>query len=162
MKLRLSIAIVVAMTILIGCGKKETQASTQLTLTLPTLDGDTIRLESLKGKVVILDFWTTWCPPCRRAIPHLITLYDKYHDRGLEILGISDEDETTLRNFRSSQGIPYPILLGSNEIARQFEVTAIPKTYFIDRKGKVRKIQVGFADEFVPGFEAILDTLLSE
>lgn len=147
---------------LMVCSKNNTQSDVKGGFTLSSIDGEEISLESYKGKVVIVDFWATWCPPCRNEIPHLIELYNKYKDQGFIILGISLEDEQTLKNFRDEYRIPYLILLGTKEISKKYDVQAIPKTLFIDRKGKVRKIQVGFAPELAPEFDAFIDTLIKE
>ncbi|MEO0143106.1 MAG: TlpA disulfide reductase family protein, partial [candidate division WOR-3 bacterium] len=130
--------------------------------TLPTIDGGSVSLSDYKGRVVIIDFWATWCPPCRRSIPHLVSLYERYKENGLVILGISNEDVETLKRFRDENGINYPLLLGTNEIFKQYAVRAIPHTIFLDKKGKTRKTQVGFGDELIPVFEALIDTLINE
>jgi cytochrome c biogenesis protein CcmG/thiol:disulfide interchange protein DsbE len=148
----------------ITCGSKESAKTPENAhdFTLTSIDGENITLSQLKGHVVLVDFWATWCPPCRNSIPHFIDLYEKYKERGLMILGISTEDEQTLINFRDSNQIPYIILLGNNEIAQAYGVQAIPKTIFIDKKGKIRKTQVGFAPELVSGFDTFIDSLLNE
>ncbi|MGB9720808.1 MAG: peroxiredoxin family protein [bacterium] len=130
--------------------------------TLNSLDGDEYTLSKLKSQVVIVDFWATWCPPCRREIPHLIEIYEKYKDQGLIILGVSTEERGTLETFRKQNNISYPVLLGTNEVFQKFGVSSIPHTLFIDKKGKVRKVQIGYADELIPVFEALIDTLINE
>jgi cytochrome c biogenesis protein CcmG/thiol:disulfide interchange protein DsbE len=130
--------------------------------TLTSLDGETITLSYLKGKVILVDFWATWCPPCRNSIPHLTSLYEKYKDQGLVVLGISTEDQQTLLNFRNSFHVTYPLLLGTKDVAQAYDVQAIPKTIFIDKKGKIRKTQIGFAPELADMFDAFIDTLLNE
>jgi len=144
------------------CEKEEPKKAGKGSFTLPTIDDDTVSLADFKGKVVIIDFWATSCPPCRKAIPHLIKLYNKYKVKGLIILSISIEDKETLIGFRDKNRIPYLILLGSNNIARDYDVQFIPKTIFIDKKGNTRKIQVGFAEELASVFDVFVDSLLSE
>ncbi len=130
--------------------------------TLTSLEGQEYTLSKLKGNVVILDFWATWCPPCRREIPHLVAIYNKYKDKNLIVIGISAEEKSTLEIFKKENNVNYPILLGNNEVFQRFGVQSIPHTLFIDRKGKIRKTQVGYADELLPVFEALIDTLINE
>jgi peroxiredoxin len=148
----------------VTCGSRDSSKTSMNAhdFTLTSIDGESITLSQLKGNVVLVDFWTTWCPPCRNSIPHFGSLYEKYKDQGFIVLGISTEDKQTLINFRNNNYIPYPILLGNKDIAQAYDVQAIPKTIFIDRKGKIRRIQVGFAPELIPGFDTLIDSLLSE
>ncbi|MEO0184455.1 MAG: TlpA disulfide reductase family protein [candidate division WOR-3 bacterium] len=145
------------------CANKNSKpAGTANDFTLTSLDGNEYTLSKLTNQVVIVDFWATWCPPCKREIPHLIEIYDKYKDKGLIILGVSTEEKNTLETFSQQNKINYPILLGTNEVFQKFGVSSIPHTLFIDKKGKVRKVQIGYADELIPVFEALIDTLLNE
>lgn len=153
---------VIALFCIFCVGKNSNQMNSTNDFTLKSLDGEEYTLSKLKGNVLIVDFWATWCPPCRREIPHFVELYNKYKDNGLIILGISTEDRGTLESFMRENNINYPILLGTNDVFQKFGVKAIPHTLFIDKKGKVRKTQIGFADEFVPVFEALIDTLINE
>lgn len=149
----------------VSCGSKEQTKSNELSLadfTLRSLDGNEVRLSDTKGQVVLIDFWATWCPPCRNSIPTFIRLYNKYHGEGFTILGVGLDDEQALINYRNERKIPYPILVGNNDVAKAYGVTGIPKTIFIDKKGKVRKTQVGFAPELEAQFDALIDSLLKE
>jgi len=112
---------------------------------------------------VIIDFWATWWPPCRNSIPTFIRLYEKYHEQGFTVLGVSlDNNEQDLRNFSRQMNIPYPVLIGNNEVAKTYQVSGIPKTIFLDKKGNIRKTQVGFAPELEAGFDQLVSTLLAE
>jgi len=151
--------------VLIACGSREQAKSNESGITdftLRSLDGNEIKLSDTRGQVVIIDFWATWCPPCRNSIPTFIRLYNKYHERGFTILGIGLDDEDALLKHRNEMGIPYPILVGDNDIAKAYGVSGIPKTIFVDKQGKVRKTQVGFAPELEVQFDALVDSLLNE
>lgn len=165
MKRHLTLFVLFLLIGFLACSSKNGTGTSQTGLpdfTLTSLDGESYTLASLRGKVVLIDFWATWCPPCRNSIPHLISLYEKYKDRGFIVLGISLEDKMTLESFRSTANITYPILLGTNEVAKAYDVTSIPKSIFVDKSGKTRKVQVGFSPELAPVFEALVDTLVSE
>ncbi|UCC12202.1 MAG: TlpA family protein disulfide reductase [candidate division WOR-3 bacterium] len=156
--------ILIGIMIVLACKSGERAASSgfQNDFTLESIDGESYTLSELKGNVIIVDFWATWCPPCRNSIPALIKLYDKYHARGFMILGISTEDINTLREFRDAQQIPYPILSATNEVVKVYEVTAIPKMFFFDKTGAVRKTQTGYSPELEPQFDRLVDSLLQE
>lgn len=145
-----------------ACGPKAGGKPDPVPFELTSIDGNIYKLADLKGSVVIIDFWATWCPPCRKEIPHLVTLYNNNKDRGLIILGISLEDKGVLTGFRDEYNVTYPILMGTNEIFKAYIVQGIPHTMFIDKKGKVHKTQVGYSPELVPVFEALVDSLLKE
>jgi len=114
--------------------------------TLRDLNGKQVTLSDFRGKVVLLDFWATWCGPCREAIPHLEALHKKYKDQGLVVIGMNDEtDHDKVREFAREQ-ISYIVLLDAD---KQFEeyyanVSGIPAAYYIDREGKIRYHDVGF------------------
>ena len=105
------------------------------------LQGNTLNLAAYKGKVLVINFWATWCPPCRREIPDLIAAYKELKDKGLEILGVS-VDETTapaLVEWTRKMGINYPIALATPEIVTAYEPgDFIPATIIVDRKGLIR------------------------
>lgn len=130
--------------------------------TLATIDNEEITLSKLKGKVVLIDFWATWCPPCRNSIPVFIDLYNKFHEQGFIVLGIGLEEKAPLKNYRNTHNIPYPILIGNKEVARAFGVQAIPHIFIIDKKGTIRKTQVGFSPGLEAEFETLIDSLIKE
>jgi peroxiredoxin len=111
-----------------------------------TLEGKKIQLSDLKGKRVIVDFWATWCPPCVMEIPHFIKLSSETPTDQLVIVGISSEDEDTLKSFVKKKGINYPIASEDDLPAPYNEVTSIPTTFFIDRKGVIQEVLVGYHD----------------
>jgi cytochrome c biogenesis protein CcmG/thiol:disulfide interchange protein DsbE len=114
--------------------------------TLKTLGGQEITLSRLKGKVVLLDFWATWCGPCRESIPHLIQLYKTYRENGLELIGMSVDkgDVKVVDRFARSMDIPYPIVIAPEEVVRNYRVSGIPTTFLIDKQGRIREKTAGF------------------
>jgi peroxiredoxin len=112
------------------------RASANFTLT--DLQGKNWTLKDLKGKVVLVNFWATWCPPCRKEMPDLESFYRKFQDQGFVVLGISDEDVAKVAPFIEKNKYNYPILLDPGRKANQdFRVEGIPKSFLYDREGKL-------------------------
>jgi len=110
----------------------------KLDFNLADLNGRSWTLKDLRGKVVLLNFWATWCPPCRKEMPDLETIYRRFAPAGLVILGISDEKTGTVKHFIEQQGVSYPVLLDSgSKINKLFQIDGIPKTFIYDREGKI-------------------------
>jgi len=106
--------------------------------TLGDLQGKSWHLRELKGKVVLVNFWATWCPPCRKEMPDLQALYDKYKDQGFVVLSISDEDLSKVSPFITERKISYPVLLDpGRKVNEAFVVEGIPKSFVYDREGKL-------------------------
>jgi peroxiredoxin len=104
---------------------------------LTSLDGKTYTLDSLRGKVVLLNFWATWCPPCRKEMPDMEKLHQKFGDR-LVVLAVSDEDRATVTGFIEKQKYTFPVLLDPDrKVNKAFGVEGIPKSFVFDRKGKL-------------------------
>ncbi len=125
----------------------ETPPDIPFEFTLPDLNGKKVSLRDFKGKVVLVDFWGTWCGPCREAIPFLTELYKQRHPRGLEIIGLSyeraaaSESEAVelVKKFVESNGVPYPCLLGDEPTVKQVPGwRGFPTSLIVDRAGKVR------------------------
>src|SRR5215469_5228734 len=105
---------------------------------LTDLQGKSWHLRDLKGQVVLVNFWATWCPPCRKEMPDLQALYDKYKDQGFLVLSISDEEVAKVSPFVSERKITYPVLLDpGRKVNDAFVVEGIPKTFVYDREGKM-------------------------
>jgi peroxiredoxin len=106
--------------------------------TLSDLQGKFWHLRELKGKVVLVNFWATWCPPCRKEMPDLQALYDKYRDQGFVVLSISDEEAAKVSPFITERNISYPVLLDpGRKVNEAFVVEGIPKSFVYDREGRL-------------------------
>ena len=118
--------------------ERDNERRQQADFTLAELGGKSWTLKDLRGKVVLVNFWATWCPPCRKEMPDLQTLYRQFNDQGLVILAISDEDAATVKPFIAKQKVTYPILLDpGRKVHELFEVVGIPKTFIYDRDGNL-------------------------
>lgn len=118
-------------------------------LSLPDLEGKPVHLSQLKGKVVVVNFWATWCDPCREEIPDFVRLHKEHRGHGLEIIGVSLDKgkEERVKAFVKEFGIEYPIVVGDIQVARQWLVRGIPRTFIVDREGKVTQKIVGVIDK---------------
>ncbi len=126
-------------------------------------DGNTVRLSDHFGKVIILDFWATWCGPCRMEIPGFVQLYEKYKDDGLEIIGISlDRDGwNAVIPFMEQYGVNYTVVLGDqNVVMRYGGIRSIPTTFIVNKNGEVVDRVVGYRP--VDYFENEIVQLLNE
>lgn len=110
---------------------------------LVDLDGAEWRLADAGGQVRLVDFWATWCAPCREEIPMFNELYASYKDRGFTILAVSDESPAVLREFVARHQIPYPNLVGNEEVSERFGVLALPMAFLVDGQGRIVKSFVG-------------------
>ncbi len=107
-------------------------------LSLRDLDGKMWTLRQLRGKVVLVNFWATWCPPCRKEMPDLEALYRRFGPKGLVILAISDEEDAKVRPFIAEQKYSYPVLLDPGRVVNErFRIQGIPKSLVYDRAGKL-------------------------
>jgi len=117
---------------------------------LSDTEGKMIRSSDFKGRVVILDFWATWCPPCRQEIPGFIALQKKYKDQGLTVIGVSVDEEgpDVVRKFARSNDINYPIVMAQEKILQAYgPIDGIPTTFVIDSQGMVVGKHVGYSAE---------------
>lgn len=128
---------------------------------LRNLDGKEVKLADLKGKVVILDFWATWCGPCVKEIPHFIELYKQYKEQGFEMVGISTDRDGVgvVKSFVKKHKINYSILMADGKVQQAYgEIRAIPTTFIMDKSGKIQRQYIGYRDKAV--FEADIKAIL--
>ncbi len=127
--------------------------------TLVSVEGDTIRLSDFRGQVVILDFWATWCPPCKAEIPSFIEIYNEYRDRGVVILGVALDQPAKVRKFYEDYQMNYPVVIGNRSLAARYGgITGIPTTFVIDPEGRIYRKYVGYRPKqvFVNDIEHLL------
>ncbi|HHF52816.1 MAG TPA: TlpA family protein disulfide reductase [candidate division WOR-3 bacterium] len=160
-KIKLFTTLIILLFIGIGGAEEKTKAPE---FTINTIDGKKISLSNYKGKPVILDFWATWCGPCRMEIPGFVELKKKYGDK-IEILGISlDRSEKQVVKFKEAYKINYPVAMATREIVKTYSniyrIMYIPTTFIIDRNGNVYDIYVGYKPR--EDFEKTLLKLLNE
>lgn len=111
-----------------------------------TLDGDTVSLADHEGEVVLLNFWGTWCPPCRREVPDLVEVQERLEGRGATVVGLAVESgpPAEIRAFMEEFGINYPVWIGrTGTVTEEYRVIGFPTTLLIDREGKVQKRYMG-------------------
>ncbi len=128
---------------------------------LPALAGDTVRLSTLRGHPVILNFWASWCPPCQMELPELVTAYGTHRRDGLQIIAVNGDDEApgVIREFTGRMGLPFPVLLDHKaRVTDHYHVLGLPTTVFIDSGGVVRALHRGpiTTAEIAAGLELIL------
>jgi len=128
--------------------------------TLPRLDGQDLRLSAYRGKLVLLDFWASWCAPCREETPHLIDLQNKYGDRGLQIIGVSmDDSPDPARVFYQQFHMNYPVVMGNAKTGELYGgVLGLPIAFLVRRDGRIYAKHIGATDPSV--FDREIATLL--
>ncbi len=149
----------------ISAGEARERLPFSVDFTLPDLDGKSVRLSDLRGRVVLINFWATWCPPCRAEMPSMNDLYKDYRDKGLEILAISiDVDgRRVVAPFVEKYGLTFPVLLDPKmDVGSRIQVRGIPSTYLLDKQGRVAGLEVGPRDWNRSSLRRLLDELLAE
>lgn len=130
--------------------------------TLKAMDGSNVKLSELKGKVVMLNFWASWCGPCRQEMPYLEDIYKKYAPAGFVLLGINvDEDSADAKEFLADVPVSFPVLLDSkNTLPELYEVEAMPSTFFVDKDGNLVYLHKGYKPGEEKEYEAQIQKLL--
>lgn len=129
-----------------------------------SMAGQTISQENYRGHVLILDFFATWCQPCRQSIPHLVEMNRKYGRQGLQILGLSagEDSERTVREFTDEFRVNYPLALAGDATTVDFGVRSVPVIYLVDKKGRIAEVYRGYSSEMARSLEQSIKRLLAE
>ena len=146
MKRMLSISVVLAVFLFAACTAQPEKRQKAPNFSLQTQNGKVIELSKLKGRVVLVNFWATWCPPCRAEIPDFIEVYNTYKSKGFEIVGIALDEEgwSKVAPYIEKVKMNYPVVLGSAKVVQQYGgIEAIPTTFIIDKNGYIADSQVG-------------------
>jgi thiol-disulfide isomerase/thioredoxin len=126
----------------VSVAKADVDLSKPLDLKFTAVDGRQVDLAKMRGKVVLIDFWATWCPPCKVIAPDILAAYKKYHSEGFEVIGVSvDSDKQGLLDYVKKEGVPWPQYFDGNgidnEITSRFGIEEFPTLWLIDKKGVV-------------------------
>jgi peroxiredoxin len=132
--------------------------------TLRTLSGSNMRLQEQRGQVVLVNFWATWCGPCRKEMPHLNRIADKYKSSGLVLLGVNvDDNVRNAADLSAKLGVNFPVLLDTDKkVSRLYDLNSMPSTMVIDRSGRVRFVHRGYQDGYEDLYDKQIRDLLKE
>jgi peroxiredoxin len=132
--------------------------------TLRTLDGPALRLAEQRGQVVLVNFWASWCAPCKVEMPHLNALADKYRHTGVVLVGINiDDDPKKAAAEARKLGIRFPVLLDTDKTAsKAYKLEAMPTTVLVDRDGQVRHVHQGYRPGYETTYDAQIRALVTE
>jgi len=129
-----------------------------------TTSGQSVSLENYRGYVLVIDFFATWCTPCRTSIPHLVEMNQKYRKQGLQVLGLSADEngERDVQEFGENYRVNYPMALAGEAVQADFGIRSVPVMFVIDKKGKVAEVFRGYSDEIGRSMDQLIKRLLSE
>lgn len=132
--------------------------------TLKSLAGSNLKLSEMTGNVVLINFWASWCGPCREEMPLLNALHNKYAPLGFSVLGVNvEENADAARGFLKGFPVDFPVLLdSSNQVSKQYQVIAMPTTVVIDRDGKIRFLHQGYKSGDEEKYRQMVKTLVRE
>lgn len=132
--------------------------------TLKSQGGSNYKLSELRGEVVMINFWASWCGPCRQEMPYLEELYARYKDMGFTILGVNiEEDSSKAQSLLKDIPVSFPVLFDTqNEVSRLYQVSAMPSTVMIDRDGNMRYLHRGYKPGYEQDYQEQIRTLIKE
>lgn len=145
-----------------GCRKKEKGLEGSAPdFTLSDLNGNPVSLSSFKGKPVLVEFWATWCPPCRVSLPEVNALYERYKGRGFVVLAVSlDQSITEARDFAKQNGLTVSVLFDDRGIDNLYHVTGIPTAFLLDKQGIIKQTHSGFGPRTMEELSSEIEKLL--
>ena len=155
-------AVLLTMVALAGSAQNERKPAPDFLL--KDHSGTAVSLSARKGKVVLLDFWATWCHGCETEIPWFVDFAAKYKERGLTVIGVSADDDgwTSVHPYVEAHRMNYPVVLSTSDLAQRYEVTALPVTFLIDRNGAIAVVHAGLPKGGKAEVEDEIIRLLSE
>ena len=132
--------------------------------TLKSMSGENLNLTEQRGNIIVLNFWASWCGPCRKEMPILQTFHDKYTDLGVQVWGVNVEQENQAgRDFINNIAVDFPILFDNeNSLSAQYQVDAMPTTVIVDRNGQVRFVFRGYKDGYEKKYAKAIKKLIRE
>ena len=161
MKLFRNVSLMLCLAVVLSSSTQSGPKSKAPNFALKGLDGKIVEMKRLAGKAVVLNFWATWCGPCRAEIPGMIEVYKQYKSKGLEIVGVSLDQGgwDQVRPFAEKLKIPYPVVVGDGNLADDYGgIDAIPSTFFIDKNGYIVDRHLGYLSK--SQFESMVKKLL--
>ena len=160
--LRLFAVVALAGALLTGVAHALDKGAAAPEIALKTLSGEPIKLSSLKGKVVLVDFWASWCAPCRESMPFLEKLSKSYKDQGLVVLGVNiDNDIDAARKFLKEMPVSFQVVNDAQKaVAKAYAPPTMPSSYIIDKRGVVHVVHAGFRRADAAKIEAEIKSLL--
>ncbi len=146
------VALIIISIIFIGCSNaKAENPDNDLTyknnFTLENIDDEEISLSDFKGKLIVLNFWATWCPPCKAEIPDFVETYNEYKEKGVEFVGVSMDSKSDLRQFIQAYDINYTLLIDGGQVSKQWGIRAVPATFILGRNGEVLFKNIGLMEK---------------
>ena len=156
-----AIALVATLASPLATGAVATQSSAP-DFTLRTMNGPNLRLAEQRGRVVMVNFWATWCGPCRQEMPQLDRLYQKYKSSGFVLLGVNvDDDARKAADVAAKLGVTFPVLLDTDKaVSKLYDLSTMPSTVIIDRDGKVRYLHRGYLAGYEDNYDKQIRELL--
>ncbi len=159
----LRLAVCAAFAVLAGTASSAIAPATAAPdFTLHAMGGPNLRLKEQRGRVVMVNFWATWCEPCRQEMPQLNRLYEKYKSSGFVLLGVNvDDDVAKAAEVAAKLGVTFPVLLDTDKtVSKLYDLSTMPSTVLIDRDGKVRYVHRGYLSGYEDNYEKQIRELL--